>query len=121
MNDHSGHRQNGASMQSNTEKRCENRRNCDAVIECTYFNREDYFHARMLNYSNGGGYFVSSQPLIPGATVLIRLRDFESAGGEPLGCCAMRTTALGEVKWCRELSDAPPGRFGVGVRYHYPV
>jgi hypothetical protein len=108
-------------MGSNAEKRCEDRRNCDAAIEWAYFNRGDYFNARMLNFSKGGGYFVSSQPLIPGATVLIRLRDFESAAREACDRSAMRTTSLGEVKWCRELSGAPPVRFGIGVRYHFPV
>jgi hypothetical protein len=33
----------------------------------------------------------------------------------------MRTTALGEVKWCRELQERQPRRFGIGVRYHIPV
>jgi hypothetical protein len=121
MNGHSSHCRNGAPMESNAEKRSEDRQNCDAVIEWAYFNREDYFNARMLNFSRGGSYFVSSQPLIPGATVLIRLRDFESAGREACDRCALRTTALGEIKWCRELSDVPPVRFGIGVRYHFPV
>jgi len=26
--------------------------------------------------------------------------------------------ALGEVKWCRELTDGKQGRYGIGVRYH---
>jgi len=33
----------------------------------------------------------------------------------------MKTTALGEVKWCRELFGGPAVRFGIGVRYHIPV
>ena len=36
-------------------------------------------------------------------------------------CSYMKTTALGEVKWCRELFDGPSVRFGIGVRYHIPV
>jgi hypothetical protein len=33
----------------------------------------------------------------------------------------MKTTALGEVKWCRELFGGSVVRFGIGVRYHIPV
>ncbi len=109
-------------MESSPEKRCEDRRNCDAVIEWTYFNKGDCFSARLLNFSKGGGYFISSQPLTPGATVLIRVRDFNSADSVPCDTSTtLRTTALGEVKWCRELGGEPAARFGIGVRYHFPV
>jgi len=109
-------------MESNPEKRCEDRQNCDAVIEWAYFNRAGCFSARLLNFSKGGGYFISNQPLTPGTTVLIRVRDFNSA--EPGACdtsTTLRTNALGEVKWCREISGEAAARFGIGVRYHFPV
>lgn len=107
-------------MERNTEKRCENRRGCDAAIEWAYFNKGDFFGARLLNFSQGGGYFVSGQPLLPGATILIRLRQFDPARAESSDS-GLRTTALGEVKWCRELFGDPAVRFGIGVRYHIPV
>jgi len=112
---------NGADMESNPEKRSEDRQACDASIEWAYFNRGESCSARLLNFSKGGGYFVSGQPLIPGATILIRLRKLESGGPDTFDCCAMRTTALSEVKWCRELSGVPAARYGIGVRYHFPV
>lgn len=109
-------------MESNPEKRCEGRQDCDAVIEWTYFNKEDCFSARLLNFSRGGGYFISNQPLTPGTTVLIRVRGLSSAESEVCDTSTtLRTTALGEVKWCRELSGEAAARFGIGVRYHYPV
>ena len=108
-------------MESNPEKRCEDRQNCDAVIEWAYFNKGECFRARMLNFSKGGGYFVSGQALIPGATILIRLRDFDTLGADACDPSEIRTTALGEVKWCQDLSDASAVRFGIGVRYHFPV
>jgi hypothetical protein len=107
-------------MEPKVEKRSENRQKCDAAIEWAYFNRGDYFSARMLNFSKGGGYFVSGQPLIPGATILMRLRGFDSAGRGSRERRTLRTTALGEVKWCRELSSTA-AQFGIGVRYHFPV
>lgn len=121
MNGRLTYQRNGADMESKPEKRCEDRQACDAVIEWAYFNKGECFSARLLNFSKGGGYFVSGQPLIPGATILIRLRSFESGDSNASECSAMRTTALGEVKWCRELSGAPAAGFGIGVRYHLPV
>ena len=63
----------------------------------------------------------AGQPLLPGATILIRLQAFDAPGQAPCERGALRTTALGEVKWCRELSGTATGWFGVGVRYHFPV
>lgn len=108
-------------MESSSEKRCENRQSCDAAIEWTHFNRGDCCSARMLNFSKGGGYFVSAQPLLPGATILIRLLACDASGVASCDRSTPRTTSLGEVKWCRELSGAAAGRFGIGVRYHFPV
>ena len=102
------------------EKRCEDRQKCDAEVKWAYFNKADFFNARLRNFSGGGSYLECAQPLIPGATILIRLQanvsSNESAPGRIL-----RTTALGEVKWCRELRTEPAHRFGIGVRYHIPV
>lgn len=108
-------------MKSTSEKRCEDRHGCDAAVEWAYFNKGESFSARMLNFSKGGGYFVSGQPLLPGATILIRLRAVDAPGPAPGERGALRTTALGEVKWCRELSGTATGWFGIGVRYHFPV
>ncbi|MCU0603617.1 MAG: PilZ domain-containing protein [Desulfobacterales bacterium] len=107
-------------MGARPEKRCEDRQECDAVVEWAYFNKADFFNARLLNFSGGGSYIECTQPLIPGATILIRLQACAASGGPP-PIRNMRTTALGEVKWCRELPAQPPHRFGIGVRYHIPV
>lgn len=103
-----------------SEKRCEDRQNCDAEVKWAYFNKADFFNARLLNFSGGGSYIECAQPLIPGATILIRLQTSASSAGEPPSR-NMRTTALGEVKWCRELHAGQSQRFGIGVRYHIPV
>jgi hypothetical protein len=108
-------------MELNAEKRCEERQKCHAAIEWAYFNKSDFFCARLLNFSRGGGYFESGHPLIPGATILIRLQKYDSGDEGTAECRYMKTTALGEVKWCRELFGGPAVRFGIGVRYHIPV
>jgi hypothetical protein len=121
MNDHFNRSRNGTDMESNPEKRGEDRQTCDASIEWAYFNKGESFSARLLNFSTGGGYFVSGQPLIPGATILIRLRSVEPGDADAFDRSAMRTTALGEVKWCRPIGATPAASFGIGVRYHFPV
>lgn len=103
-----------------SEKRCEDRQKCDADVEWAYFNKADFFNARLLNFSGGGSYIECAKPLIPGATILIRLQACAVSGDKP-PICNMRTTALGEVKWCRELQAEQIQRFGIGVRYHIPV
>jgi hypothetical protein len=110
----------GKAMGALSEKRCEDRQNCDAEVEWAYFNKADFFNARLLNFSGGGSYMESAQPLIPGATILIRLQPRAALADKP-PIRNMRTTALGEVKWCRELHAEPSHRFGIGVRYHIPV
>jgi hypothetical protein len=108
-------------MESNVEKRCEERQKCHAAIEWAYFNKSDFFSARLMNFSRGGGYFESGHPPIPGATILIRLQKYDASSEAFADCSFMKTTALGEVKWCRELLGGPDMRFGIGVRYHIPV
>ncbi len=108
-------------MDSQLEKRCESRFPCDAAIEWAYFNKADFFSARLLNFSQSGGYFTSSKGVITGSTVFIRLQKCISCGGEAAERNWIRTTALGEVKWCRQSAGRKPLRFEVGIRYHVPV
>lgn len=108
-------------MDSQMEKRSENRLPCDAAIEWAYFNKADFFSARLLNFSLSGGAFTSSKRVIPGSNVFIRVQKLISCGGEAADRNWIRTTALGEVKWCRQSADQKPLRFEVGIRYHVPV
>lgn len=108
-------------MGEKPEKRSEDRSTCHADIEWAYFNKAEIHAARLLNVSQSGGYFECPHSIIPGATLLIRV--CQSASGspaEPVGT-QLRTSALGEVKWCRELAGRPSSLFGIGIRYHLPV
>ncbi|MCK7511338.1 MAG: hypothetical protein MZV70_49620 [Desulfobacterales bacterium] len=77
--------------------------------------------AHLLNVSPSGGYFECEQRIIPGATIFIRLHHGPARVGDPTIRDCMRSTALGEVKWCRELPDQKKRPYGVGIRYHMPV
>lgn len=108
-------------MGSETEKRSEDRQGCDAAIDWAYFNKADFYSAHLLNVSPSGGYFECGQRIIPGATLFIRLQYCRACVEDPAIRDCMRSTALGEVKWCRELPDQQPRPYGVGIRYHMPV
>jgi hypothetical protein len=75
----------------------------------------------MLNHSRSGLYFQTSLTLIPGSTVMVRLKQRPASC--PLGgpCNWPRTIGLGEVKWCRQISSSDVPRYSVGVKYHTPV
>jgi hypothetical protein len=108
-------------MGSEMEKRSEDRHVCDAAADWAYFNKADFYSAHLLNVSPGGGYFECGQRIIPGATLFIRLHHGQACVGDPTLRDCMRSTALGEVKWCRELVDQNSLPYGVGIRYHMPV
>jgi hypothetical protein len=108
-------------MSEESEKRSEDRSCCDADIEWAYFNKSDAYAARLLNVSPSGGYFECRHPIIPGATILIRVQKSVSGGSVESTETHLRTAALGEVKWCREIADRSSSVFGIGIRYHLPV
>jgi hypothetical protein len=108
-------------MESPPDKRCEQRQPCEAAIEWAYFNKPPAHPARLLNFSKGGGYFESDQPPVAGATIQIRLQHCDSCTDGSVHRTWIRTTALGEVKWCRRLPETQSTRFGIGIRYHIPV
>jgi DNA-binding NarL/FixJ family response regulator len=97
------------------EQRRERRQPCDCNILWTYFNRENFVAAKMLNCTRSGCYFETPQHLTSRSTVLIRLEKCAS-GSEDTTVGALRSTAVAEVKWCQKRNDV----YGVGVRYHFP-
>ena len=105
-------------MEDQTEKRsCE--RHCQEVpITVAYFNTNRYYLATMQNYSEGGLYFESDVAFQPRASLYIRIEKKMSglSGAEIHN--GFRSVALGEVKWCVEMGEGEPGKYGVGVKYY---
>jgi len=112
-------------MEQRSEKRHNERFACRTAVEWAYFNKSEKHNARMLNYSQTGACFESSEALINGATIMVRLEDYRAECGSEckLGddCPWPRLVSLGEVKWCRHFPEAALQRFGVGVKFHLPV
>ena len=112
----------GEAMEQPPEKRCDERLPCRTPVEWGYFNKPEKYSARMLNYSHTGACFESSQALINGATILVRLEAYRGECGSECNkdaeCAWPRMLSLGEVKWCRNLQGTGAQRFGVGVKFH---
>ena len=107
-------------MGINMEKRTFERHFKEASIVCAFFNSNKYCEARMLNYCEGGLYFESAFPFKPGTSIYIRIEEFSRKASHSPLYRGYRTVTLGEVKWCKEVSDSESYKFGIGVRYYEP-
>ncbi len=105
----------------NTEKRRQVRHKCEAAIEWSYFNKEVYFDAKLLNFSADGVYFETGHDLKPGATIFLKMDMVSSIEIDSFVHERPRSVSLGEVKWQTDLSRSGQSIFGVGVRYPFPA
>jgi len=107
------------------DKRREERFSCGSPLEWAYFNKAEKHDARMRNFSHAGACFECSQAPVHGATIMVRLGAYQtecrSDCKEESDCPWPRLLVLGEVKWCREITDGRLPLFGVGVRFHLAV
>ncbi len=98
------------------EKRREDRQRCDCSIHWSFFNKMHFYPSRLVNCSRDGILFETSQPVLQGSTVMIRLeRCLRDAQGKLPSC--LRSGALAEVKGSRRQEKMHL----VGARYHYPA
>jgi hypothetical protein len=104
------------------DKRLDERFTCRSPVEWTYFNKPESYSAQMRNFSVTGACFECSQALVRGATIRVRLEDYQtecrSDCRDRSECPWPRSIVLGEVKWCHGISDSGLLRFGFGVKFH---
>jgi hypothetical protein len=100
------------------DKRNAKRHDCDGEIIWSYFNKNDHFKARTLNFSSDGSYFETDRALGVGVTVRIRVLNCIDHNDRSKDPECIQWNTLGEVKWCRELIGGKQGHYGIGVRYH---
>jgi Tfp pilus assembly protein PilZ len=100
------------------EKRDCPRHNHRAALIFSIFNRDKHYQAHMFNCSQGGMYFEADHEMRPGTSLYLRvvrnLTDFR----EETSSWVFRTVALGQVKWCHQLTKAGSARYGIGVSYY---
>jgi hypothetical protein len=102
-----------------TEKRADVRHDCEAVIKWSYFNKDKYFKAKLLNFSRGGVYVETAHDIKPCATIFIQVEMVLSSKINSLDYDCLRYMSLGEVKWRIDLSGNYQTNYGVGVRYPF--
>ncbi len=107
------------------EKREDARFRCGSSVEWGYLTKPEKHSARMRNFSQAGICFETTRPPVHGATIMVRLEAYEddcrSDCRQGRECPWPRSMALGDVKWCRDLSGSASPLFGVGVKFHFPV
>jgi hypothetical protein len=108
-------------MNCYSDKRTFERRNCKALIAFSYFNQTNSYDSKVLNCGAGGMCFQSNRFLHPGATVCIRVKEFQCSGSRKDNADGLRCMSLAEVKWCHELPGTDSAVYGVGVRYQAPA
>ena len=104
-----------------TEKRRHVRHKCEAIVEWSYFNKEIYFDAKLLNFSESGVYFETAHDLKPGGTIFLKMKMVSSSKINSLVHERPRSVSLGEVKWRIDLSGSGKSCYGVGVRFPFPT
>lgn len=104
---------------TNSEKRRHLRHKCEAIIEWSYFNKEIFFDAKLLNFSESGVYFETAHDLKPGGTIFLKMKMVPSSKNNSLIHERPRSVSLGEVKWRIDLSGSDQSYYGVGVRYPF--
>lgn len=105
-------------MQNHTEKRSCGRHYQEMPITVAYFNTSHYRRAKMLNYSEGGIYFEADFSFQPRTSIYIRIEKETTDLPEGRIHSGFRSVALGEVKWCKEISETESGKYGMGVKYY---
>ena len=101
------------------EKRNARRHKCELMIECAYFNQENYFDAKLRNFSYSGVYIETAHDLKPGCTILLKMTQICSTNFNFADNDRPRSVSLGEVKWRVDLSQGAKSYYGVGVRYPF--
>ena len=100
------------------EKRQNERYKCAATIKWSYFNRRDFHIAEVKNLSTNGLCFVSSHPVLPASTLVIRTENFNPHNSKTKNNIFLRTIYVADIKWCQEYKENNSYYYGVGVRFN---
>jgi hypothetical protein len=108
-----------AGVPASSEERRRARRHSQRLpLTMCVFNQGSFFPAQMVNYSQDGVAAETCHRIRPGTSIHIRIDASPPAPVENAVFPGFRTTALGEVKWCRILGQGDSLRYIVGIRYY---
>jgi hypothetical protein len=106
-----------AAAQSQERRRA--RRHCQRLaLAMSVFNQGAVFEAQMVNYGHGGICAETGHPVLPGTSIHVRMDARQAAEVGNIVLQGLRTTSLGEVKWCRAIGQCQSPRYRIGIRYY---
>ena len=85
------------------------------------FNAAVYLLGGILNFSQNGFYFETSEVIKTGATIFIQLTEYLPENLNSNDKELLRNVCLGEEKHCNEILKEDSTSYGVGIKYifHY--
>jgi hypothetical protein len=87
-------------------------------LTMSVFNQGGAFQAQMVSYGQDGICAETGHPVLPGTSIHLRVDTREVKEVEKAALQGLRTTALGEVKWCRPLSQDCQTLYRIGIQYY---
>ena len=104
-------------MDSFKEKRSGRRRSCEVSIACSFFNSENRHAATVTDFGADGVRLISDSPYVPGTPISMRIENWRQHIPISKDDVSLRTYAVGEVKWCNEITGRTGNRYEMGVKY----
>ena len=108
----------GENMTAYIEKRASKRCSYKAPIQFSLINKTNPEDAYTINHTKSGMCIKSKHSFKVGSTVLIRIQKYSSNGSCACGFEGLPQMSLGEIKWCREISNSPLYSYKLGVKYY---
>lgn len=100
------------------EKRRVRRHRQRLALVLSVFNQGAVFEGQMVNYGEGGICAETDHHVLPGTSLHVRIDTRQAAEVGKAVSQGLRSTELGEVKWCRTLGQGRSLRYHVGIRYY---
>jgi hypothetical protein len=101
-----------------TERRCV-RRHCQRLpLTMSVFNQSAAKQAELVSYGQDGICAETGHRVLPGTSIHLRIDICQAADVGKAILQGLRTTALGEVKWCRALGQGRQPLYRIGIRYY---
>lgn len=104
---------------AHTEERRWVRRHCQRLpLAMSVFNQGAVMQAELVSYGLDGICVEAGHRILPGTSIHLRIDVCQAADVGKAVLQGLRTTALGEVKWCRALGQGRQPLYRIGIRYY---
>jgi hypothetical protein len=90
----------------------------ETTVRFTYFNQKDSHAAKLLGVSDRGISFNSKTPIKAGTTILVKLENLSSNTCKEIEMRGLKTIALVETRWCREIGDQYHSEYEIGAKFY---